>query len=227
MSARTLYDKIGFESIEKIKEYGKFIGKDYTRENIHDGYSFIFNKDVKDVIKRREPLLANLTISTIIPNKVWSFGCILVIGSNLFEGVENKVSNFEIPLGPVDVLGSWMDINKRSILQITPNQNYYNTETQLIVNIMERNIIVLETGIATLKLTLNTTAKSKQWDNNEASVYLSVSIYEIEVSTFKAKDLGDNDSKSNRSELIMTKDFNLGTPLPSIRHRLRLRQPSN
>jgi hypothetical protein len=99
MSARTLYDKIGFESIEKLKEYGKFIGKDYTRENIHDGYSFIFNKDVKDVMKRREQFLANLTISTIIPNKVWTYGCILVIGSNLFEGVENKVSFFDIPLG--------------------------------------------------------------------------------------------------------------------------------
>jgi hypothetical protein len=122
-----------------------------------------------------------------------------------------------------------MDINKRCILQITPNQNYYNTETQLIVNIMDRNIIVLETGIATLKLTLNTTCKTKQWDNNEASVYLTVSIYENEVSTFKSNDLGDNDNKnkSNRSGLTMSKDSTFGMPLPSIRHRLRLRQPSN
>jgi hypothetical protein len=184
----TLYNKIGFQSIEKLKEFGKIIGKEYTGKNIHDAFLLIFGLNVNDVIKRRQPLLTDLTTSTIVPNKVWTHGCILVIGSNLFEGVENKVSNFEIPLGPVEPLGGRSDLNKRCILQITPNQNYYNTETQLIVNIMERKIIVRETGFATLKLTLNTTAKTKQWDNNEASVYLTVSIYENEVSTFKSKD---------------------------------------
>jgi hypothetical protein len=185
MTPKDLYNKIGFESIEKLKAYGNFIGKDYTGDNLSDCYRFIFGKDVNAVIRRRALLLSTVESDTgFVPNKVWTFGCMLVIGSNFNEDVENKVSSFDIPLGPVP--RGRVDLNKRCIIQLTPNQNYYNTEVQLVVNIMEHHILLTEKGEATLKLVLNTTAKTKQWDNNEASVYLTVFIYENEVLSFKS-----------------------------------------
>jgi hypothetical protein len=179
-----LYNKIGFESIEKLKEYGKFIGKNYTGENINDCYSLIFESDINIEIKRREPFqhLSAGTDKKVIskpkPN-VWIFSYNLIIGSNIAGG--NKESKFKILLDPKPPMND-SELKARCILQITPIHNNYNPDEQITVNIIE---YYFANAILTLILntTCTTSAKSTQWWNNSLSAHLTISIQEKEIET--------------------------------------------
>jgi hypothetical protein len=124
MTHRT-YAKIGFDSIEKLKEYGKAIGKDYTGpDNFEECYKFIFGKTVNSVILKRQPFFNSDNNS----NPLWTFSYLLNIGTNLEH---YKISKFQIPIVPlissnmIDFDGA--ELKKRTILQITPIDNISNS----------------------------------------------------------------------------------------------------
>ena len=65
ITPENLYEKIGFSSVEKMKDYGRLIDKVYTEKNTHEAYEKIFNANLDQRYQFRERFLESLKPKTI------------------------------------------------------------------------------------------------------------------------------------------------------------------
>ncbi len=110
-----LYKKIGFESIDKMIEYGNLINKPYQGLNIHDAHKTIFGNELEGHRNRRSKFFPDVIIIPPKPPnpKVSTFGFKLDIGTSTESF---KVNDYVLSVRNLNLL---KPTNNNSILQIT------------------------------------------------------------------------------------------------------------
>jgi hypothetical protein len=104
-SPEDLYMKLGFRTLDQLKDYGKTFDKIYTGDNLHDAYKLIFNKDIDVQFKSR-----SIFFTEDIP-EVLTYRFILEIGHSEIN-TSAKTTKHKIPI-------EWPSDSRNVHLQIT------------------------------------------------------------------------------------------------------------
>lgn len=201
----SIYEQVGFESIEKLKEYGRSIGKnDYVGSratNFNECYKYIFDRTVEDTVKFRQqlfpvketpvitPTVTTISMNNDSPTTIWTYGCILSMGDNITKS--HKICEFVIPLSNLPKYNKY-EIEKYVHFKLTPL--IISSSTASYKNIV-MNIINYYFQDKTLFLTIDTcviedkkTSDVAGWGRDKkVKAHLTISLYKNELPTFKPK----------------------------------------
>jgi len=167
-----LFNKIGFDSIQKLKEYGKLLNKEYIGENVHDAYKFIFDIEIEATINRRNKLFPDPPAVIILPPnpKVITLGFLINIGpsDNSF-----KINDIVFSVPNLNLL---KPTNKNTTLQITPIIESEVFHDQISINIrhyrFENDNIRLSTN--------SFRSNNESWGIN-LKAFLNIFIYDTDI----------------------------------------------
>ena len=143
-----LYEKIGFNSLDKMKEYGQLIGKPYTHTtdgpfNIHLAHDIIFNENLDSRYNRRQVLVDGFKASK--PKKGFSEYNTRAIYLDIYKITEG-VSDISAPLyfnaegerveaGYTSIGKQFIDVILRIDLEVRPKggNSWHNTLISRVV----------------------------------------------------------------------------------------------
>jgi hypothetical protein len=168
-----LYKKIGFESIDKMIEYGNFINKPYQGLNIHDAHKTIFGNELEGHRNRRSMFFPEPIISPpVIPNpKTTTFGFILNIGTSPESSF--KVNDYVFSLTNLNLL---KPTNDNTILQITPI-----LETEVYHDQIYSNIRWCRFKNDTIRISTNTIRTTNEGWGLHVKAHLLLTIFENSI----------------------------------------------